>query len=419
MPKKARELSAADVRRLKHPGTGRNACVPVGGVDGLYLQLTPTGARSWLLRATIKGHRRQIGLGPFPDVGLSQARDRARALKERIWNGEDPLADRRRLTFAQAVESYLQTKLAEFRNEKHRKQWRSTLDAYAVPVIGQMAVAEISVQDVQRVLAPIWDTKTETASRLRGRIENVLAWATVQGHRAGDNPARWRGNLDAILPKPAKVAKAGNWPALALDDAAPWFADLRQRDGMATRALEFAALTAARSGEVRGATWAEIDLDKRIWTIPAARMKAEREHRVPLNDEAMALLTALPRMAGTDLVFPAVRGGQLSDMSLSAAMKRIHEAKAKEDGHGYVDRQSGRPAVPHGLRSTFRDWAAERTEWPSEMAEIALAHKIGNAVEAAYRRGDQLEKRRAMMAAWASFLRGETGAKVVRLGATR
>lgn len=415
MPRKAKEMSAAEVRKIAHPGTGGNRNVSVGGVDGLLLQVTPTGARSWLLRATVKGKRRQIGLGSYPDVTLAQARERARGVKDMIWQGIDPLAEKRRLTFAKAMEKTLEARTAEFRNEKHKKQWRSTLETYAVPMLGNMAVSDIDVSDVLRVLEPIWTTKTETASRLRGRIEAVLSWASVGGHRAGDNPARWRGNLDAVLPKPGKVTKVKHNPALSLADAADWFTDLRKRDGMATRALEFVALTAARSGEVRGATWAEIDLDAGVWIIPAERMKAGKEHRVPLTQEAVALLKALPRMKGSDYVFPAARGGALSDMALSACMKRINEAR---DG-GYLDPRSGRPAVPHGLRSTFRDWAAERTEFERDMAEIALAHSVGSTVERAYRRGDMIEKRRQMMAAWARFLKGEAGAKVVKMETAR
>ena len=278
-----------------------------------------------------------------------------------------------------------------------------------------MLVSDITVADIQRTLDPIWTTKTETASRLRGHIEAVLAWATVSGHRGGDNPARWRGNLDAILAKPSRIAKTQHHPALALNDAAAWFADVQGRTGTATRALEFMAMTGARSGEVRGAVWTEIDLDARLWIVPADRMKADREHRVPLTNEAVRLLRGLPRMAGSDFVFPAARGGSLSDAALSACMKRINAAKPD----GYPDPRSGRPAVPHGLRSTFRDWAAERTEYPRDMAEIALAHSVGSEVERAYRRGDMVEKRRAMMAAWVRFLRGETGGKIVHMEVAR
>jgi integrase len=267
-----------------------------------------------------------------------------------------------------------------------------------------MPVADIRVDDVKRVLEPIWNTKTETATRLRGRIEAVLAWATVHGHRTGDNPARWKGNLDASLPKPKKGSKVKNHPALTLDDAPAWFADLRKREGFATRALEFVALTAARSGEVRGATWDEIDLEAGVWTVPAERMKAEKEHRVPLTEAAKALLEGMDRMGDSPFIFPAARGGALSDMALSACMKRINEAR---EG-GYLDARSKRPAVPHGLRSTFRDWAAERTEYPAEMAEMALAHQVGSAVERAYRRSDMMDKRRQMMEDWAGFLGATT-----------
>lgn len=415
MPKKAKEMSAAEVRRITHPGGGRtNITVPVGGVDGLQLQVTPTGARSWLLRTTVAGKRRSIGLGSFPSVTLAQARERAREAREQIWRGIDPVEERRRhraalaaerargMTFRDAVEKTLAAKSGEFRNEKHRKQWRSTLDTYASPEIGDMLVEAITVQDVRRALAPIWETKTETASRLRGRIEAVLAWATVNGHRDGDNPARWRGNLDAILPKPSRVAKVTHHPALTLSEAPAWFADLLSRDGMATRALEFMAMTTARSGEVRGATWEEIDLDAAMWCIPASRMKAGKEHRVPLSQRAVALLEALPRMQGSPFVFPAARGGQLSDMALSACMKRINEARPG----GYLDRVSGRPAVPHGLRSTFRDWCAERGV-DRDLAEVALAHTVGSEVERAYRRSDMLDRRRALLADWGGFLAGD------------
>lgn len=427
MPKKARELSAVEVKRLEHPGKGRNVAFTVGGVDGLQLQITPTGGRSWLLRCKVGNHRRQIGLGGYPDVSLAQARDRAREARNMIWQGIDPVEHRkanraaliasqkRGLTFSDAMEKFLIGKLSEFDNEKHRKQWRATLDKYAVPAIGNLLVAEIEVSDIQRTLEPIWTTKTETASRLRGRIENVLAWATVSGHRKGDNPARWRGNLDAILPKPSKIQKVTHHPALSLDDAASWFVDVKAREGFATRALEFMALVAARSGEVRGAKWSEVDLDNALWTVPADRMKAGKEHRVPLTKEAVDLLRSLDRLARSEFVFPAARGGMLSDAALSACMKRIHAAKPD----AYLDRVSGRPAVPHGLRSTFRDWVAERTEYPREMAEIALAHTVGSDVERAYRRSDMVEKRRAMMAAWGRFLRGESGAKVVQMESAR
>lgn len=429
MPRVARELSALDVKRLQHPGTRGNATFAVGGVSGLLMQITPNGGRTWLLRVSVGGKRREIGLGGFPDVTLAQARERARETKDQIRRGVDPVeerkaaraalaaARRRGLTFADAADKCLAAKLDAFKNAKHRQQWENTLQTYAMPELGPLLVDEITVQDVLRVLEPIWQTKTETATRLRGRIETVLSWATVAGHRTGDNPARWAGNLKELLPAASKVAKQSNHPAVQIDDAPRWFAAIRERGGMGARALEFTALTAARSQEVRGARWDEIDLEAGMWVIPALRMKMEREHRVPLPPEAVALLEALPRFEDNPLVFPAPRGGEMSDMTLSAAMKRLHAVDLVDGRPGFVDRVSKRPAVPHGLRSTFRDWVAERTHFPGDMAEVALAHKVGNAVEASYRRGDMVEKRRTMMAAWADYLTGKNraGANVVRL----
>lgn len=416
VPKITKELSALEVKRLTHPGGNRNVTTTVGGVSGLLLQITPNGGRSWLLRVSVGGKRREIGLGGFPDVTLSQARERAREAKDKIRQGIDPVEERkaaraalvetqrRGLTFSEATERYLAAKLDAHKNAKHRQQWRNTLMTYAMPELGQLLVNDIAAQDVLRALEPIWHSKTETASRVRGRIESVLSWATVAGHRTGDNPARWKGNLQELLPAPTKVAKKDNHPAVQIDDAQRWFKDLRSRGGIGARALEFAALTASRSQEVRGALWDEIDLTAALWIISAERMKMKREHRVPLTSEAVALLEALPRFQDNPLVFPAPRGGEMSDMTMSNAMKRLHEADIKAGGTGFIDRVSKRPAVPHGLRSTFRDWVAERTHFPGDMAEVALAHKVGNAVEASYRRGDMIEKRRAMMTAWAEFL---------------
>ncbi|MES2844723.1 MAG: integrase arm-type DNA-binding domain-containing protein [Pseudomonadota bacterium] len=428
MPRIAAEMSALELRTLSHPTGKGNALFAVGGVTGLYLQITPSGGRSWILRTTVGKARRDIGLGGFPSVTLSQARDKAREARDKIERGVDPVAERqaakaaliaaagRGLTFEKAMDSYLSAKLDAFKNAKHRQQWQNTLTQYALPVLGKIMVQDIDVRDLLRVLQPLWNDKTETASRLRGRIESVLSWATVAGHRKGDNPARWAGNLKELLPAPSKVAKEGNQPALTLEEAPRWFAALKTREGMGARALELLALTAARSQEVRGAIWDEIDLDKALWIVPAARMKMAREHRVPLTAEAVELLKALPRMIDNPLVFPAARGGQLSDMTVSAVMRRMSETDLAEGGTGFLDRVSKRPAVPHGLRSTFRDWVAERTNFPGEMAEVALAHKINNAVEASYRRGDMIEKRRRMMDEWGRFLTPVAkSAKVVRL----
>lgn len=428
MPRVAKELGPLDIKRAAHAGGKRNTMVPVGGVAGLYLQVTPNGGKTWILRAAVAGKRTEMGLGGFPSVTLAQAREKAREARSKIDQGIDPLAERKAaraallaaarqgMTFTDAMNRYLDAKLEAFSNAKHKAQWRATLQTYAEPEIGALLVQDIKVQDVLKVLHPLWSDRTETATRLRGRIEAILSWATVSGHRTGDNPARWAGNLKELLPAPAKVAKGGNHPALHLDDAPAWFAALQAREGFGARALEFAALTATRSGEVRGAVWAEIDLGRALWTIPADRMKMSREHRVPLSPAAVALLQAMPRLEGTDMVFPSTKGGQLSDMTLSATMRRMHEAEIDAQRPGFIDRANKRPAVPHGLRSTFRDWVAERTHFPGEMAEVALAHKISSAVEAAYRRGDMIEKRRRMMADWADFLAGhQEFGSVVRL----
>ena len=419
MPRVAPELTAQEVRRLSHPGGHRNILFAVGGVPGLHMQITPKGGRSWVLRAKVGKLRRDIGLGGFPGVTLAQARDKAREARAKIESGIDPVeerkamkaalvaAQRRGLTFDRAVERCLAAKLDAFKNAKHRQQWENTLVTYASPELGRMLVQDITTQDVLRALQPIWSEKTETAKRVRGRIAAVLSWATVSGHRTGDNPARWAGNLKELLPAPSKVATESNHPALQLDDAPRWFAALQARDGLGARALEFLTLTATRSQEVRGARWDEIDLDNALWVIPAARMKMGKEHRIPLCKSAVALLEALPKLEDNPLVFPAPRGGQLSDMTLSATMKRMHQAETAQGKAGFIDRVSKRPAVPHGLRSTFRDWAAECTTYPGDMAEVALAHKISNSVEASYRRGDMIEKRRRLMADWAAFITGQ------------
>ncbi|SUZ32828.1 Prophage integrase IntA [Roseibaca ekhonensis] len=421
-PEKA--LSARFVETVAEPGKYFDG-------QGLFLRVAKNGARQWVQRIVIRGKRCELGLGSPPAVPLAMARRLALENRGKAMLGGDPLADKRKaregMRFADAVDTYLTAKLSEFRNEKHRKQWRSTLDTYAAPILGPKLVSDITVQDVLRVLEPIWKTKTETASRLRGRIENVLSWATVAGHRAGDNPARWRGNLSEMLPKPAKVAKSDNQPALALADVSRWWDDLAQREGMAAKALRFLTLTAARSGEVRGMMWDEIDLGdatlatsatRAVWAIPASRMKNGRPHRVPLPNEAAALLASLPRLNGSPFVFFAPRGGMLSDMSISAVMRRMQAAQEKAGDQGYLDPASKRPAVPHGLRSTFRQWAAERG-YPRDMAEIALAHFIGSEVERAYQRSDMLDRRRAMMADWSGFLGGQAVQvdNVVKLGA--
>ncbi|MDE1942736.1 MAG: integrase arm-type DNA-binding domain-containing protein [Betaproteobacteria bacterium] len=408
MPKIAKELGPLAVSRITEPGYH-----PVGGVPGLLLRVSDTGSRNWILRATVGSKRRDIGLGGYPAVTLADARNKARDARDMIKAGLDPVAEAesarskllaeqaKQVTFADAVIHFLNAKSEEWSNRKHGDQWRNTLREYAEPILGQMLVSDIDVVHIERVLAPIWKTKTETASRLRGRIEAVLAWATVRKYRQGANPAVWRGNLDHLLAKPSKIAKVQHHPALPYQELGDFMVSLRQKGGISARALEFAILTTARSGEVRGATWAEFDLAAGIWTIPAERMKAKKEHRVPLSRSALDLLRALPS-SDSPYVFPAPKGGMLSDMALSAVTKRM-----------------GLEAVPHGFRSTFRDWCAEQTNYPREVAEMALAHTIGNAVEAAYRRGDLFEKRRNLMQEWDNYCNPQASEKNNKVTAIR
>ncbi|MGD2117861.1 MAG: integrase arm-type DNA-binding domain-containing protein [Chromatiales bacterium] len=366
---------------------------------GLRLVVSPAGAKKWVLRYTIAGKRREMGLGSLPDVGLAEARDTASRYRKQAKAGIDPIEqrqaektkqlaeDRKGITFDECARRYLLNKTAEFSNAKHAAQWSSTLETYASPTIGRLSVDDVTLPHIVNILEPIWLTKTETATRVRGRIESVLAWATVSGYRSGDNPARWKGNLDAVLAKPTKLKKVQHHKAIQWADINDFVQALRMRNGLAAKALEFLILTATRSGEVRGAVWDEIDLDAKTWTIPAERMKADREHTVPLCDDALALLESLPRSEENNLVFPSVRGRMLSDVGLAKPLKAISP-----------------DATVHGFRSTFRDWCAESTNYPNEVAEMALAHSIGNAVEKAYRRGDLLAKRTRLMDDWCKYI---------------
>ena len=394
MPKKARELSALEVKRL----SGSLGFHAVGGVAGLHLAVTSDSASSWILRVVVGEDRPDLGLGPYPEIGVAQARDKARAAREQIRRGIDPreakkaaasalrAATARALTFQAAAEACHISKASEFRNAKHKDDWISSLERYAFPDLGSVPVAEIDLPHLVKMLKPIWTTKTETATRVRQRIESVLAWASVNKFRSGDNPARWKGNLEHALPKPSKVKRVEHHAALPWQEIGTFMADLRKREGIGARALEFAILTAARSGEVRGATWDEIDLKAKLWTIPASRMKANKTHRVPLSEPAIKLLKALPRLEGSPYVFAAVRGGMLSDMSISAVTRRM-----------------GVDVVPHGFRSSFKDWCRSSTAYPDEVSELAMAHVNNDATRSAYARDELLPQRQRLMAEWAKY----------------
>jgi integrase len=393
MGRKAKEKGALQVARLTKAGMHF-----VGGVDGLALQVLPSGGRSWILRMTVGAKRRDMGLGGFPDVTLSQAREAARQARALVRTGIDPIEEAKAnlsklkasqaaaLTFEQCASAYILSQESKWDNAKSPIQWRNSLKTYAYPHMGSLLVRDVALPQVLAALEPIWETKTETASRVRGRIEAVLDYAKAREYRAGDNPAAWRGHLDKILPAPHQVKKIEHYAALPFDEVGGFMEKLRKAEGTGAKALELVILTAARSAEVRGATWDEIDLDAGLWIVPAERMKAKKEHRKPLSKPAIALLRALPRIAGAEYIFSAVRNGMISDATMSAVLKRM-----------------GVDAVPHGFRSTFRDWAAERTIYPGEMAEMALAHAVSDKVEAAYRRGDMFMRRVRMMEDWASF----------------
>ncbi|KIN72794.1 tyrosine-type recombinase/integrase [Sulfitobacter guttiformis] len=449
MPPRAKELTPAQIKGLKHPGGTKPVRVAVGGVSGLHIQIWPSGAKSWVLRTrygewaetrlkdgTIQRGRkkRELGLGAYPDVLPGAARDKAREAKAKLEAGIDPIAEkkatqaaliasaRRGMTFAEAWEKFAAEKIKEFSTDRYRKQWQRTVEIYALPDIGKMAVQDIGLQDILRVLTPLWDDKTVTAVKVRERLEKVLAYATVQGYRTGDNPARWKGNLDMVLAAPGKVSGAENYPAVQLDDVARWWQALQGREGMGAKALAFQAMTATRSGAIRFATWDEIDLQNRLWTIQPGRQSSkipasDTAKRIPLTDSMLALLESLPRLAGSNLVFWSPRGGALSDAAMGKTMRTIHDADLRAGGKGYVDAKTGEQAVPHGMRSAFRTWVAERTAFDGDLAEVALFHKVGNKVAQAYNRAEQVEKRRHMMDAWGGFVQGKEPEKVVQMGA--
>ena len=372
--------------------------------------------RSWIFRYSRSGKSREMGLGSLKAVGLAAARLKAAECRAQLADGIDPCAardaeraqqaiqDARAITFDQCADAFITSHSSAWKNSKHVAQWKATLRTYVSPVFGPLSVQAVDVALVMKVLEPIWATKPETAARIRGRIESVLNWAKARGYRTGENPALWKGHLDNLLPARSKIAKVKHHTALPYDQTSQFMDTLRRQDGVAPRALEFAILTAARTGEIIGARWDEIDLAVKVWTVPAARMKSGREHRVPLSAEALAVLNKVSRGEPDDFVFAGSTKSALSNMALLMLLRRM--------GYGNL--------TVHGFRSTFRDWAAERTNFPSEVAEMALAHSVGDKVEAAYRRGDLFEKRLRLMADWAAHcLYNKFAATVIPIGRDR
>jgi integrase len=400
-------LTQKRIEKLKTPGRYSDG-------HQLYLQVQSPTNKSWLFRYTFDGRERFMGLGPLHTIGLEEARERARQARKTLLDGADPLAVRlaeaarraleaaRTITFEAAAKTYYESHEASWKNAKHRQQFLNTLKTYVFPKIGKLPVADIDTGLVLKCIESIWQDKTETANRVRGRIEAVLDWATVRGYRRGDNPARWRGHLSEVLPARGKIQKTKHHAALPIDEVPAFMTALREQQGVAARALEFTILTAARTAETIGARWSEIDVASAIWTIPAGRMKASKEHRVPLPKPALQILRDVPRERNNPFVFLGAYKRGLSNMAMAATLQRMDRSDI----------------TVHGFRSTFRTWAGERTAHPVHVIEQALAHSIGTKVERAYARGDLFAKRARLMADWTRYCMSkptDTSAKVVSI----
>ena len=392
MARSVERLTAMKVLKTKKTGW-----YPDG--DGLYLQISPTSTKSWVYRYKFKGKERRQGLGRYPDTSLDEARGRATDSRKLKNAGTDPIEHKRNqtaqtnldsakgITFRECAILYIDSHKAAWRNRKHESQWRNTLETYAYPIIGDLSIQDVDVGLILKVLEPIWTTKTETATRVRQRIENICDWAKAREYREGENPARWRGHLDKLLPKPTKVQKVKHFEALHYSEMPKFYQWLREKDFLSAKALTFTILTAARNGEARGADRSEIDLNAKSWTLPAERMKTDKPHRVPLSKEAIKVLKELEPFSNDERIFPGQ--GKASSISATALLKTLKEYRQN--------------LTVHGFRSTFRDWCAERTNYPREVAEAALAHSLKDQTEAAYQRGDLFEKRAKMMEAWAKY----------------
>jgi integrase len=398
MARAINRLTAVGVNKAKAPGFYADGA-------GLYMRIGPTGAKSWVFRYRSAGRLHDMGLGALHTVNLSEAREKAREQRKLRLDGLDPLAAKRTrqakvllaaasaITFNECAERYILAHRAGWRSgSRSEQQWRQSLADYVYPVLGALPVQSIDTGLVLKAIEPIWTEKTETASRVRGRIENILDWATARGYRVGENPARWRGHLENLLPRRSKVQRVEHLAALPYTEIAGFFSELRQQESVAARALEFLILTAGRVSEVVGARWEEINVAERVWAIPAPRMKGHAEHRVPLSAPAMAVVERMAAVRSSEFVFPSRRAGPCRPKAIWKLLHRMNRADV----------------TIHGFRSTFRNWAAERTNFPAEIAEMALAHKVGSAVEQAYRRTDMFDKRRQLAEAWSRFCNNPT-----------
>jgi integrase len=409
MPRVIGKLNALAVERATKRGY-----LADGG--GLYLAIGTAGTKSWVFRFRDGDRLREMGLGATHTLSLAEARRKAQDCRKQRLDGVDPIEARRAarigakleaakaMTFRQCAEAYIKAHSAGWKNPKHAKQWPATLGTYVYPVFGSLPVQAVDVGLVMKAIEPSWATKPETAGRVRGRIESVLDWATARGYRQGENPARWRGHLENLLPKKSKVRRVEHHAALPYAQLPAFIAELRKQEGVAARALEFAILTIGRTGEVVGARWSEIDFKGRLWVIPRERMKAGKEHRVPLSRAALAVLEGMQAIRESDFVFPGGRARRpLSNMAFLMLLRRM--------GRGDL--------TAHGFRSTFSDWCSERTNFPAEVRVMALAHTVSDKVEAAYRRGDLFEKRRQLAEAWAKFATAAPGGTVVSIATAR
>ncbi|MEW5698336.1 tyrosine-type recombinase/integrase [Pseudomonas synxantha] len=407
------KLTAKQIENLTTAGTYEDG-------DGLRLLIKPNGKKYWVLRFQLAGKRREMGLGTYPAVGLKEARQNSSDKRRLLRDGIDPLQARddertaqqaaehhrirKSVTFQDVSNDYIEAHRAGWKNVKHAQQWTNTLATYAAPIIGELATSQITTEHLLEILKPIWASKAETASRVRNRIELVLDAAKARGLRDGENPARWRGHLDKLLPPSSKAKRTQNHPALPYSELSRFMQALNSVEGLSATALKMTILTACRTSEVLAADWSEIDMKAKLWSIPAARMKAGKVHTVPLSEPLIALLEGLPCITGSSLLFPGTRKGRpISNMAMLMTLRRLDQKDLEDGGKGWRD-SNDRVITAHGFRSTFRDWAAECTHHAREVCEMALAHVVANGAEAAYWRSDLLEKRRTLMADWADFV---------------